>query len=103
MTVERSNISHQTQYALRDGGTLRFTLAFDTGPDGRGPAAWKVLLPGPAGTENRYSTREFPRPDAARLTAWLSPILGQDAATELAAAVDADPPHSAGWQRTAEG
>jgi hypothetical protein len=30
-------------------------------------------------------------------------IVGQDAATELAIAADADPPHSASWQRMADG
>ena len=50
-----------------------------------------------------YGTREFARPDAAQLTAWLAPIVGRDAATELAAAVDADPPHATDWQHSADG
>jgi len=78
-------------------------LTFDTGQDGGGPAVWKVLLPGPTGTEDLYGTQEFARPDAEQLTAWLAPIVGRDAATELAIAVDADPPHSASWQRMTDG
>jgi hypothetical protein len=100
MTVERTYVAHQTRYALRDGEALRCVLAFDTGPDGGGPAEWKILLAGPAGNEDRYGSHEFLRPDAAQLIAWLAPIVGPDAATELATAVDADPPHSAAWQRT---
>jgi hypothetical protein len=103
MTVERTYIAHQTRYALRDGARLRCVLTFDTGPDDRGPAVWKILVAGPAGIEDRYGAHEFLRADAAQITAWLAPIVGPDAATELATAVDADPPHSAAWQRTTDG
>lgn len=103
MTVERTHIAYETRYALRDRAGLRCVLAFDTGEDGRGPAVWKILLPGPTGAEDLYGTQEFAKPDAAQLTTWLEPIVGQDAATELAAAVDADPPHTADWQRERTG
>jgi hypothetical protein len=103
MTVERTYIAHQTRYALRDGPALRCVLGFDTGPGGEGPAEWKILLAGPAATVDRYDAHEFLRPDAAQLTAWLTPILGPDAATELVTAVDADPPDSADWHRMTDG
>jgi hypothetical protein len=99
MSVDRTRIADQTLYKLRAGTAVRSVLAFDTGRDSEGPAMWKILLPGPAGTENLYGTHEFQRPDAGQLTAWLTPLLGEDAASELAAAVDADPPPAAGWQR----
>jgi hypothetical protein len=103
MTVERTHMTHETRYELRERGALRCVLAFDTGTDGKGPAVWEILLPGPTGTEDVYGTQEFARPDAAQLTAWLTPIVGRDAATELAAAVDADPPHATDWQHAADG
>jgi hypothetical protein len=99
MTVERAHIGHATRYALRDGPALRCVLAFDTGEEGSTSAAWKVLLPGPAGTEDLYGTRQFDRPDADELTAWLAPIVGEDAAAELASAADASPPPEASWRR----
>jgi len=102
MTVERSHINHETRYLMRDGTAERCVLAFDTGEEGEGPAVWKILLPGPAGTEDPYGLHEFLRPDAAQLTAWLTPIVGPDATAELAKAVDANPPHGAGWQRLAD-
>ena len=96
-------MAYETRYELRDGAGPRCVLAFDTGPDGRGPAMWQILLPGPTGTEDPYGSQEFLRPDTAQLTEWLAPIVGRDAATELAAAVDADPPRAANWQRPAHG
>jgi hypothetical protein len=103
MTVERTNVRRQTRYALRDGTTLRCILTFDKGEDGGGPAVWKILLPGPAGTEDLYGVHEFLKPDAAQLTAWLTPIAGREAAAELAMAVDAKPPPGGGRQRPADG
>jgi hypothetical protein len=103
MTVERTHTSHETQYALRDGGALRCILVFDAGEDGGGPAAWKILLPGPDGTEDLYGAREIVRPNAAEITAWLTPMVGADAAAELARAVDASPPRAAGWPHGADG
>jgi hypothetical protein len=103
MTVDRTYIARQTRYALRDGAALRCVLTFDTGPGGSGPAVWTVLLAAPTRNEDRYGTHEFALPDAAQLTAWLTPIVGEDAATELVTAVDADPPHSAHWQHMTDG
>jgi hypothetical protein len=103
MAVERTHIASQTRYVLRDDAAVRCVLSFDTGPEGGGRAVWKILLPGPGGTEDLYGRHHFLEPDAAQLTAWLAPIVGQDAAAELAAAVDADPPHSASWQPRADG
>jgi hypothetical protein len=98
MTVERAYTGHQTRYQLRDGTTLRCVLVFDTQPDGGGRGGWKILLPGPDGTMDLYGARRFLRPDPGELSAWLTPIVGHDAAAELVAAVDADPPHAADWQ-----
>ncbi len=103
MKIERSHIGHETRYVARDGDALRCVLAFDTGEEGSGPAAWKILLPSAAGTEDLYGSHNWLEPDAARLTAWLAPIVGADAAAELGAAVDADPPHAAAWRRAADG
>jgi hypothetical protein len=103
MTVERANVGHETRYAMRHGAVLRAVLVFDTGAEGDSPAAWKILLPGQEGSEDLYGTREFPRPDAVQLTDWLTPIVGQDVAATLAAAVDASPPPTAGWQRAPGG
>ena len=38
-------------------------LTYATDPDE--PATWKILLPGPGGTEDLYGTERFPDPDAA--------------------------------------
>ncbi len=54
--------------------------------------------PGPGGTEDLYGTQRFPDPDAARLQAWLSAIVGSGHAAELARAVDAAPPPPAAWR-----
>jgi len=103
MTVERAHFAHETRYSLLDSATVRCVLAFDTGGNGGGPAVWKVLIPGPAGTQDLYGTQEFVQPDLGQLTGWLAPIVGQDAATDLASAVDADPPHASGWRPSANG
>lgn len=103
MTVERTHIGHETRYALRNGAAVHCILAFDAGPDGRGPAVWKILFPGQNGAEDLYGAQGFVRPDEAQLTTWLTPIAGQDAATQLARAVDADPPPAAAWRRPADG
>ena len=71
-------------------------LTYTADPDE--PATWKILLPGPGGTEDLYGTQRFPDPDAAQLQAWLSPIVGSDHAAELADAVDAAPPPPAAWR-----
>jgi hypothetical protein len=62
------------------------------------PQTWKILLPGPGGTEDLYGVHQFPDPDAAQLQAWLSPIIGSDHSAELADAVDAAPPPAAAWR-----
>jgi hypothetical protein len=96
MGVERTHAGHQTRYELRDGAALSCVLTYTADPDQ--PAAWKVLLPGPGGTEDLYGTERFPSADAGRLEAWLSPLVGGDHAAELASAVDAAPPPQAAWQ-----
>jgi hypothetical protein len=95
MSVERTHAGHQTRYALRDGAALVCALTFG-GPAGE-PAAWKILLPGPGGTEDLYGTERFLRPDARQLRAWLSPIVGAGNAAELAGAVDGEPPLTSAW------
>jgi hypothetical protein len=96
MTVTRTEVDHGTSYELRDDAGPRCTLGYSTDPDG--PAVWKILLPGPGGTEDLYGAEQFADPDAAQLKDWLSPFIGDDQATELVDAVDADPPPTAGWQ-----
>jgi hypothetical protein len=96
MTVERSHAGHQTRYELRDEAGLSCVLTYTADPDE--PEIWKILLPGPGGTEDLYGTQQFPDPDAAQLQAWLSPLVGSDHAAELADAVDAAPPRPAAWR-----
>ncbi len=98
MTVNRTHIGHETRYAVRDNGTLRCVLVFDGGEGGSGPAVWKILLPGPNGTEDLYGTRDLLRPDSSQLEVWLTPLVGPGATAELAAAVKADPPAAAARQ-----
>lgn len=97
MTVERTHAGHQTRYALRDGAALVCALTFG-GPEIE-PANWKILLPGPGGTEDLYGAERFRAPDVRQLRAWLTPIVGAGHAAALAAAVDAEPPPASGWQR----
>ena len=99
MSVKRSHIGHQTRFELDDEAGLSCVLTYTADPDE--PAIWKILLPGPGGTEDLYGTQQFADPDAARLQAWLSPIVGSDRAAELAAAVDAAPPAPAAWKPSA--
>jgi len=103
MTVDRAHIGHETRYALRDGADVRCLLVFDTGEEGSNAAEWKILIPDPAGNADLYGTHQFLRPDAGQLTAWLAPIVGPDAAAELAAAADASPPPTSSWERPATG
>ena len=95
MTVERTHADHQTRYVLDAGAELSCVLTYTADPDG--PATWKILLPGPGGTEDLYGTQRIAAPDAGRLRAWLTPIIGVARAAELAAAVDAAPPPTAAW------
>jgi hypothetical protein len=91
MTVDRIHaMSRQARYALRNDVGLACVLIYTAEPGE--PAVWKILLPGPGGTEDLYGTRQTPTPDAHWLRAWLTPIIGRDRAAELSAAVDAAPP-----------
>jgi hypothetical protein len=65
MTVERTHAGHQTRYELRDETGLSCVLTYTADPDE--PAVWKILLPGPGGTEDLYGAHQFPDPDAAQL------------------------------------
>ena len=97
MTVDRTYVNHQTRYELRGDDGLACVLTYTAEPDE--PATWKILLPGPGGTEDLYGTHRIPAPDAGWIQAWLAPIVGRDQAAELAAAVDAAPPLAAAWRR----
>ena len=78
MSIERTHIGHQTRYELRDQAGLSCVLTYTADPDE--PATWKILLPGPGGTEDLYGTQRFISPDAAQLQAWLTRIVGADRA-----------------------
>jgi hypothetical protein len=93
MKVDRAHLGHQTRYELRDDGEVSCVLTYTADPGE--PAIWKILLPGPGGTEDLYSTYRFPSADTARLQAWLTPIVGVDHAAALAGAVEAAPPAAA--------
>ena len=67
MSVERTHAGHQTRYELRDEAGLSCVLTYTADPDE--PATWKILLPGPGGTEDLYGTQRFPDPDAAMTAA----------------------------------
>jgi hypothetical protein len=95
MTVERTHVGHQTRYEISDSAGFACALTYTADP--QEPATWKILLPGPADTEDVYGTQQFADPDAARLQAWLGPLVGNDRAAQLAEAVDAAPPPPAGW------
>src|SRR5271154_407555 len=100
MNVERTNVGHQTKYELSDDTVLSCVLTYTADQDE--PAIWKILLPGPGGTLDLYGTHQFADPDTAQLEAWLAPIVGDDRAAELSAAVDAAPPGPAAWQRSGD-
>lgn len=95
MSVERTQRGHQIRYELRHGATEVGVLIY--GQPEIEPAAWKILLPEPDGTEDLYAAEQFRAPDAAQLQAWLTPIVGAGPAAELSDAVDADPPLTSGW------
>jgi hypothetical protein len=97
MTVERTQTGHQTRYVLLDGDATSCVLTY--GEFDLVPAVWKILLPGPDGTEDLYGTEQPLTPSAPQLRKWLAPIVGADRAAELATAVDAEPPKTSGWQR----
>jgi hypothetical protein len=100
MSVTRSNANHETRYELDDNGQLACVLTYTADPSQ--PATWKLLLPGDGGYEDLYGTAQFPSPDAGQLEGWLKPVIGGDRATELAQAVEAQPPRPAGWQSQGE-
>ena len=101
MTVDRTHVGHQTRYELRDGGELSCILTY--GGAEIEPAAWKILLPGPGGTQDLYGAQRLTTPHASVLEAWLAPIIGQARATELVDAVDAEPPRNSGWRQQEKG
>lgn len=101
MSVERTHTGHEIRYELRDSTALVCVLIY--GQPEIEPAAWKILLPGPAGTEDLYATKRFRTPDVRQLRAWLTPVVGSGPAAELAAAVDAQPPLTSGWERRRSG
>ena len=95
MSVGRTHAGHQTRYELLEGDQLSAALTHTADPGE--PLVWKILLPGPGGTQDLYGTQQFANPDYAQVQAWLSPVVGSDRATELAAAVEAAPPLPAAW------
>jgi hypothetical protein len=95
MSVERLQIGHEIRYELRNNAALVCVLIF--GAPEIEPAVWKILLPGPAGTEDLYATKQFRAPDARQLRAWLTPMVGAGHAAELTDAVAAQPPLTSGW------
>jgi hypothetical protein len=97
MSVERIQAGHEIRYELRDNAALACVLIF--GEPEIEPAVWKILLPGPAGTEDLYATERFRTPDAGQLRVWLTPIVGAGHAAELTDAVEAQPPLTSGWER----
>lgn len=96
MSVKRTHFGHQTRYELRDESGLSCVLTYTADEDE--PATWKILRPGPGGTEDVFGTERFPDPDAKMLQAWLGPLIGSDRAAELARAVDAEPQAPAAWR-----
>jgi hypothetical protein len=96
MTVDRTQVGYQTSYTLRDVTGPSCTLTCGTAETA--PAEWKIQLPGIASSKRVYIVHRFAAPVAARLRAWLAPIIGSDRAAELADAVGARPPRPPGRQ-----
>jgi hypothetical protein len=92
MPVERTHETHQTRYELHGVAALTYTA------EPSEPATWRILLPGPDGTEDVYATRRFGDADAEQLRTWLASYVDEDSAAELAGAVDAAPPPQVGWE-----
>jgi hypothetical protein len=103
MTVDRTQLGRKTTYALRDGGKLACVLTYGAVESDPEPEGWKILLPGPGDTEDLYGAEQFSTPGPSVIRGWLAPIVGDDRAAELTAAVDADPPRTSGWRRQDEG
>lgn len=103
MTVDRTQLGRKTTYALREDGTPACVLTFGAVQSDAEPEGWKILLPGPGGTEDLYGAERFLTPSASLLREWLAPIVGDDHAAELVAAVESEPPRTSGWQRQDDG
>jgi hypothetical protein len=99
MTVDRTQLGHKTTYALREGGSLACVLTYGGVESDPEPEGWNILLPGPGGTEDLYGAEQFRTPGPSVIREWLAPIVGDDHAAELTAAVDAEPPKTSGWRR----
>jgi hypothetical protein len=89
MTIDRThNLNHQTRYELRGDIGPACALTFTAEPGE--PTTWKILLPGPGGSEDLYGARQTPEPDATWLQSWLTPIIAADQAAELTPIIGAD-------------
>ena len=95
MTVARTYANHETRYELRDQTGPSCVLSYTADNESYEPATWKILKPGPGGTEDLYAAEQFSGVDDARLRSWLSPLIGSNRAAELVDAVDAEPPAAA--------
>lgn len=95
MTVHKTYSGHQTRYELREAAGLSCVLSYTADPDE--PAVWKILMPGPDGAEDLYGAQQFSEPSAAQLQRWLTGVVGEERAAELADAVDSAPPPPSAW------
>jgi hypothetical protein len=88
MTVVKSQLGHQICYTRRalDGHT--WVLSY--GEVELAPAFWRATRTDPGQPEEIIGARRFV-PDKRMLQRWLSPIIGETTASELAGAVDAKP------------
>jgi len=77
MSVERTQVGQQVRYELRHGAALVGVLIF--GQPEIEPAAWKILLPGPGGTEDLYGTERFRAPDRPAPPGLADPCRGRRA------------------------
>jgi hypothetical protein len=82
---------------MRSAMAARWSGELTFGGPTREQAVWKILLPGPDGTEDVYGAERLLRPGAQQLRAWLAPIVGAGHAATLAAAVDGEPPRDSSW------
>jgi len=92
MTVERTHAGHQTRYELRGDSGLACVVTYTADPDE--PAVWKVLLPGPGGTEDLYGAQRFPDPGPAQLSAAVQrPAPQPEQGVETGRVAEGDPRH----------
>jgi hypothetical protein len=96
VSVERSQVGHQTRFLLPAGTTGGWLLTY--GSVELVPAVWKILTVQPDGYLDLYATQALAAPDEEALRQWLSRVTGPDDAAELAAAVAADPPRGSAWK-----